>query len=118
MREPVTGHAPGIFRPVPTAWYTTEILSREHHDYPIEIDRDVGQLPTSLGDGDDRVTPSSIENCKRMWVPVGRDLYFLGDGAAGPEENVVAFPGEPQGNDVGYRRRMFQDVNVGRLVVP
>ena len=117
MREPVAGHPPGIFRPVPTTWYAAEIVFRQRHDYSVEIDRDVGQLPTDLGDGDDGVTPSSIESREGMWVPVRKDLYFSGDRTADLEENVVAFLGELQRNDVGDGRWMSRDVNVGRFVV-
>lgn len=107
MRESVARYPPGIFRPVSTPWYATEVVFREHRDDPVEINRDVGQLLTSLGDGDDWVTSSSVEGCEGMSVPTGRDLYFQRGGAANLEEGVVSFSRELQRNDVGDRRRMF-----------
>ena len=107
MRESVTGHPSGIFRPVPTPWYATEVVLCEHRDYPVEVNCDIEQLPACLGDGDDGVTPPSLEDSEGMSVPIRRNLCFRGDRTAGLEEGVVAFSGEFQRDDVGDQYRMF-----------
>lgn len=101
MRESVTGNPSGICRPVSTAWHTTEIFFREYLDCPVEIGRDIGQLPANLSNGNDGVVTFSIENHEGVRVPLGGDLYLLGHGPTGQEESVVAFSRELQRNDVG-----------------
>ena len=117
MCESVTGDPSGIFRPISTAWQTTEIFFREYLDCPVEIDRDVGQLPVNLGDRNDGVVTSSIKCREGIRVLLGRVLYLRRHESAGPEESVVTFCGELQRNDVGDQRRIFRDVNAGGLAV-
>ena len=117
MRESVTRHPSGIFRPVPTPWHAAEIFFLEYRYCPVEIDRDVGQPPTNLGDRNDGIAPSSVKSHEGIWVFVGRGLYLPGYGAVCLEEGVVVFSGVLQGNDMGDQRRMFHNVNAGNLVV-
>ena len=117
MRESVTGDPSGIFRPVSTAWHTTKIFLREYHDCPVEINRDVGQLPANLCDRNNGVATSSVESRGGIRVLLSRDFYLTGHGTAGPEESVVSFSGELQRSDVGDQGRRFCDVNAGRFII-
>jgi hypothetical protein len=115
MCESVTGDPSVIFRPESAAWHATEILPSEYHNSPVEIDRDVRELPVNLCDGNDGVGAYSIESHEGIRVLLGRDLYLPGHRTAGLEEGAVDFFGEPERNDVGDEGRIFRDVNAGRL---
>lgn len=116
MREPVTGHPSVVFRPVAAPWHAAKVGSREYHGFPFEIDRETRQHPASLGDGDDGVTPFSIEGHEGVRFPIRRYLYFLGDGAVCLEQGIVVFSRKPQGADGGGKRRGFCVVKAGRLI--
>jgi len=113
----MAGHPSGGFRPIPAPRHATETVFREYRDCPVEIDRDVGQLPASLGYRDDGVTPSSFENRKGIRVPARWDLYLPGHGTMYLEESIVSFSGKIQRNHVDNRRRILCDVNAGGLVI-